>query len=172
MFKKSFLSSKAIGDHGEELVLNLFNKFGIKCEKNEDKETRLDYDLLCELGRKKFNCEVKFDKMAQKTGNLAIEFFNSNKGAASGIGVTKADLWVHIVLDGDHPTIWAASVPYLRQWINAHKPKRVVEMAGDGNASLYLYSDEDILDIALLRLDTLDEKELKKVIRKLLNDLQ
>jgi hypothetical protein len=41
------------------------------------------------------NIEVKLDRWAQLTGNIAVEF--SNRGKPSGIETTRADFWCYVV---------------------------------------------------------------------------
>ena len=65
------------GTHGEKFVVQVFEQAGISCVKNPDVNTRLEHDLDCKIGRTKFTTEVKFDVMAQRTGNIAIEYHNT-----------------------------------------------------------------------------------------------
>lgn len=158
--------SIAIGKRAEDFVKSIFEKCDIAVKQMEGKFP--DYDLECKMkGKKKFTCEVKYDIMAQKTSNIAIEYHNSNSNKPSGIEGTKADIWAHVVLDGPHMTVWLINSEEFREWISNNKPKRIVEKAGDGNASLYLYSD-DILEEIFTRVDNVDIKEIKKRVRKLI----
>lgn len=159
--------SLAIGGIGENFVISHFTKQGIKTEKHTGKDL-ITHDLECEFDTTKFHCEVKFDVMAEKTGNLAIEFYNCKKGTPSGLDATKAHIWVHVIKDGNNLTIWLASVKALRAYVKDNPPLRIIGAAGDGNASLYLYKEETLLDAVFNRAETLEEDELKKVIRKLL----
>jgi len=158
----------SLGKQGESLVLKIFKKHNIELEPNKEKEKLSDYDLVGKFGKKKITIECKYDWLSQKTNNLAIEFFNSNKGEASGIDGTKALLWSHVILDQGNPTAWITSVKKLKDFVKNNKPFRVVEKAGDGNASLYLYNDMFILDAIFHRIDMLEEKEFKDVIKELL----
>lgn len=157
--------SLSIGRRGEDYIVNLFKEAGMEAKAMDGQFE--DYDLECKVGRKKFTCEVKYDVMAQRTGNLAIEFWNSVSEKHSGINCTKADIWIHIVMDDNNMTAWAISVDYFKKFINNNDPKRIVENAGDGNASLYLYPDS-ILQEEFTRLDNVELDKLKKAVRKLL----
>ena len=156
-----------IGHKGEQEVIALLNRCGIITEKEPDKEKRYDHDLVCQLGKKKFTCEVKFDSMACQTGNLAIEHWNSKKDSASGITVTKADLWVHLIRDGENITVWATNTNTLREYLKTNAPFKKISKAGDSNAELDLYRTDEILSI-FERLDNVTDKEVITRIRKIL----
>jgi hypothetical protein len=156
-----------LGNKGEEFARSVFEKSNIDCEINEDYDKRYDYDLLCEYGRKKFTCEVKYDYMAEKTGNLAIEVNNCRANKPSGINVTKADLWVHIILQDGKKTMWATTVANLKKFIKKTKPLRKVTAAGDGNADLLLYKADEILDPLFVRLDNVHKKTFLKHLKEL-----
>ena len=165
----SFVKSNKLGKEGEELVKKHLIRCGCEVEFNTDKEKRYDYDLSGKLDKKKFTVEVKYDAMAQKTSNLAIEFFNDKKGEASGLTATKADLWAHVILDCDNPTVWLTSVRRLKEFIETKKPWKIITGGGDNNASLYLYKDELILTI-FKRIDIVPEEDVKKYIKTLLKE--
>ena len=160
------LKSLRIGDIGETFACETFKAAGIEADKNEDKEQREFFDLVCKVGRKKFTCEVKHDVMAQKTGNIAIEFYNSKSCKDSGINVTTADLWIHILQDDANKTMWVASVKEFKAFIKDNPPHRTVTDVGDNNACLYLYKEDVLLGTVFHRCETLDEKGLKKLIRR------
>lgn len=163
-FKRDF----SLGKQGENLVLKIFKKHNVELELNKDSKKLLDYDLVGKLGKKKITVECKYDWLSQKTNNLAIEFYNSNKETASGIDGTKALLWSHVILDKGNPTVWLTSVKKLKQFIKDNKPWKIIEKAGDGNSSLYLYQDIVILDAVFTRIDMLEEKEFTKTVKELL----
>ncbi len=50
------------------------------------------FDIFCFIKGKSATFEVKDDRMASKTGNVAIEY--ESRGFPSGIANTKADYWV------------------------------------------------------------------------------
>lgn len=157
----SFINGKI----AEDLVEGLFKDLG--CDTERAKGEFPDWDLKCKLKRKKFTAEIKYDIMACLTGNLAIEFRNSKQNKPSGIEATKANLWVHCIKDGEHITIWITSVSKLKEYIAVYEPRRTVFNAGDDNADLYLYKDDEILSI-FTKIDHLDEKGKLKAIRSYL----
>jgi hypothetical protein len=163
-FKRDF----SLGKQGEKLVQKIFSKNNVEFELNTDKKKLKDYDAVAKLDKKKFTIEIKFDWLSQKTGNLAIEYYNSVKEEASGVEGTKANLWCHIVLDQGNPTAWLTSVKKLKEFIKNNEPFKIVERAGDGNASLYLYTDTKILEAIFYRIELLTEEEFKKLLKELL----
>lgn len=162
------MKSLSLGNKGEDFAIKIFTNANIEAEKNEDVSKREYYDLVCKIGKKKFTAEVKYDWMAQKTGNIAIEFYNSKSQKNSGIAVTKANLWIHMLEDGSNLTMWAASVKELKKFIKDNPAHKQVFDVGDNNACLHLYKEKILLNNLLHRCETLDEKALKKLIRKLL----
>lgn len=163
-FKRDF----ALGKNGENLVLKIFKKNNLELELNIDKNKKSDYDALGKIGKKKFSIEIKFDYMAEKTNNLAIEYNNPVKDTPSGIAITKANLWCHIILDMGNPTVWLTSVKKLKQYIKDNKPWKIIDKAGDGNSSIYLYNDLTILYAIFSRIDMLNESDFTKKIKELL----
>lgn len=162
------VKSFAIGTAGETIVISLLNKHGIECVKETDSTKKSDHDLLSKIGRKKFTIEVKYDVMAQKTGNLAIEHHNCKKDMPSGIAVTKATIWAHIVLDTDFPTVWMARTEKLKKFCEETKPFKEIYAGGDKNACLWLYQDHVILPAAFTRMDTLETVEFNKILKGML----
>lgn len=153
------------GKMAEQRVIALFNREGIPCVKSEIE--LLEYDLEFTFDSKKKTAEVKFDMMAQKTGNLAIEYWNSKKDSASGIMATKAHLWIVCLLDDVNITIWATTVKMLKRFLSETQPKKIISRGGDNNAELYIYSSDVILPI-FDRLDNLHHGTLQAVIKKVL----
>lgn len=143
---------------------------GVEAEKHYSK-AKDSHDLDCKLGRKKFKCEVKYDVMAEKTGNVAIEYHNSKRDEPSGINVTLADIWVHIITDSNNRTMWITSVKNLLVFIQNNTPYKTIIGAGDKNACLYLYKAKDILQPSkggLVKVDGMGEIQFKKILKELL----
>lgn len=156
-----------LGKQGEEFALGLLKYAGFEAEKT--KKELLEYDLEFKVGRKTHTVEVKFDYMSVKTGNIAIEFFNTKKGTPSGIDATKADIWMHLILDNGNIVAWIAKTSELKEYIAKNAPKRTITNAGDDNASLYIYNADKLLDGCFVRIDNITDKELlaKQIKRKL-----
>jgi len=161
--------SVKIGNIGEEFVINLFNNYNILAEKESDINKKYDHDLVCKIGKTKFTCEIKFDSMACQTNNLAIEYRNCKQDKNSGLYVTTANLWIHLIKDGDNITCWAINTNKLKEYVKNNEPYKNIQKAGDGNADLKLYKIDSILPL-FSRLDTLNEKKIKETILELLKE--
>lgn len=164
----AFKKSLKVGNSGEEQVVKCFEKGGIKTEKNAGDNAKLiDWDLKGELPSKKtFTAECKYDVMAAKTGNLAVEHYNVKLCKPSGINATKADLWVVVLTD---PTrVFATTVSKLREYCKANKPFRDIACGGDDNAAIWLYKANDILPI-FVQLDAVPSTQMCEEIARLLD---
>lgn len=157
------------GGIGERFVIQLFTEAGIEAVKNQDLTQKYDNDLLCKIGNKKFTCEVKYDWLADKTGNLAIEHHNSKQDKPSGISVTKADLWVHVIRDGENNTAWVTTVANLKKFVETKEPFKKIVAGGDKNSNMYLYRVDDILP-TFVKIDAMTPEEVSTAIKKLLKE--
>jgi hypothetical protein len=54
-----------------------------------------DADLISQSG--KIKIEIKFESTPGRTGNVALEYFNTSLNEVSGVLKTKANLWLHVV---------------------------------------------------------------------------
>jgi hypothetical protein len=133
-----------IGDEAEQEVIDYLTLLGFNATKNDDKQTRLYYDVIASYEAWKITLEVKNDVMARKTGNIALEYYNSKSNKASGITATKANWWVHKV-NGE---LWTVQVPVLINFTKNVSPVRIVNGGGDNNADIMLYKIESFTDIA------------------------
>lgn len=83
-------------------------------------------------GKDDYTIEVKFDKMAEKTGNLCFEV-NNAKGQPTGIAATKADYVIYLVPKGSSMTIYKFATESLREYIFKNTKLRYVN-GGDRNS--------------------------------------
>lgn len=102
---------------------------------NEDKLTRKHYDL--SHGDLKY--EIKADFMAQKTGNIFIEFISFN--SPSGIATTHADFFVVFV----GKEVYKIPTNVLKKCISDKAYFRIVS-GGDKNASMGYLFKKDIFN--------------------------
>lgn len=151
----------AQGKKGENMVSDLFSKIGGKSVIPE--KFSKYHDLELELANKKFTGEVKYDNMGQRTGNIALEFWNSKQNAPSGITATKATLWFHIFKD----EIWVANTIALKLYIQNNTPNKIIFSGGDNNANLYIYKADTILSSAFTLLHNKSDKEIHNQIIRL-----
>lgn len=159
--------SMKLGRIGEQTVIGLFNSAGISTVKETDLSKKYDHDLICKIDEKDFTCEVKFDAMACETGNLAIEYHNSRQDKPSGISVTKAKLWAHLIKDGDNIVVFIVKTKKLKDFIKENKPFKEISFGGDKNSEMWLYKTNDILPI-FTRVDNLKTEDILKTVRKVL----
>ena len=131
----SFLKSKDIGNEGELHLIKQLKDIGVGAEQAFPGKRFSDYDLTSNVGGTEITFEVKNDVYALRSGNVALEVFNTKKNELSGIFGTKADVWAHIV----GVNTWLAPVSALLDWIDEVKPHRIIESGGDNNAMLHLY---------------------------------
>lgn len=162
-----FKNSLEIGRFGEVYTQKLLRNAGLPTKLNEDRsrERLIEWDIESELGGRPFRIEVKFDQMEQKTGNVAVEFYNVKLGKPSGIDATVADLWV-FVFQG--MSAFVARTADLRSFCKTVKPFRHIPCGGDNNAALMLYSRDVILPAVFHPMDDLNPEELKGLLSGLL----
>lgn len=157
------------GDEGEERVVNCFNKHGFKVKYNLDRNRLSDYDLICSKDKSvpKFTIEVKYDVKAQKTGNIAIEYYNPKTEKDSGILRSKATLWAYCIGESE---IWITRTSELVSYIKNYDPVRLVEKAGDGNSSCMLYSKDIILPAIFFSIEELETPRFTEIINELVTE--
>lgn len=128
------------GKNGEIRVKTTLESMGYECEFNSDKTIRSDYDLIINnIG----TVEIKNDLYSAKSGNIAIEYWNCKSNKPSGISITKSDIWCHIICGN----IFVVNTEKLKTFTETEKPKRIIKKAGDGNASVKLYTVEQAMQI-------------------------
>lgn len=161
----------ATGKKGEKLVIALFEKNGHLIKFNEDFSKRSYHDLEFTLIDNNYHTvkdgsiEVKNDVYAAKSGNIAIEYFNSKSTKASGVMVSKADLWIHLAFG----QIWVASLSSLKKFLKKAEPCRLIYSGGDGNADLMLFKADRLFDNKLFyQIDHLDKEQFTKTVLHLL----
>ncbi len=154
------------GDEAEQRLLAIFRDAGLIGAKNIDPKTRKFWDLeASSVKLTDFTVEVKNDRYAIKSGNIAVEIFNPKSLKDSGLSATKADLWA--VMVGQE--FWIAKTEKLREYVDKNKPLRIIHGAGDGNATILLFKSDDILPSVFTRIDELSKKDVNKVLLTLLD---
>jgi len=159
--RSNFLRDLKAGNKAEQCVADLFTSAGFPS--SIDKEARIAHDVISEYKQTHFTTEVKFDAYEARSGNVAIEVFNTRSCTPSGITATRAFFWAH-VLQGN--VVWLTTVDILKDYIDRVSPKRIIDSGGDDNASLYLYSSAAILPSAFTRIDTMKPDKLRAFIHE------
>lgn len=161
----SWAKSKSAGDTAETLVIGLFQSLKtVVAERNLDRLVK--WDVKVQYPTDTFLFEIKHDLYHARSGNLAIEFHNNKSGKPSGLEITDADIWIHVL--PDPLVIWATSVANLKIFTKTTVPLKTITGAGDGNACLHIYQDSIILPAIFTRIDNLEPKKLKTCLKKLL----
>lgn len=144
------LKSKQCGDEAEdELIAHLQNICCLSAEKNLTHSLRYFYDVQCVCDKTEktpeslLTFEVKHDKMASKTGNVAVEHHNSKQDKPSGIMATQAHLWCHKI----NGVIWVCSVSKLKEFMETTKPLKKIIGGGDKNSNMYIFKIEQFISI-------------------------
>jgi len=160
-----FLRDLADGGVGEDRVIAFFKACGWPTDKVDpaDKNTRRYYDLEVAIPSVlTFTTEVKYDKYEARSGNVAIEIWNPKLNQPSGLNITKADFWCHVLQD----SAWITSVETLKGFTEANKPFRYIECGGDDNSTMLLYRRDDVLPVIFNQMDTMTPEDLRNLIWK------
>jgi hypothetical protein len=150
----TYFKNKKEGEYGERVFTSVLKRAGLPATRNmsSKKEELLKWDVATEINGVKLTAEVKFDIYEARTGNVAIEYYNTRSCKDSGINATEANLWVFVLADD---SVWACNVKALRQHFNQSPGVRDVINGGDGNASFRLYRRLELFEKLFTRLDEL-----------------
>ena len=104
-----------------------------------DTKYRKEYDLIIYKDEQPIKIEVKSDRQASKTNNLAIEYQCNRE--PSGINTTEADYWMYFIVFEDRQECYKIPIDVLRKFCKScHNVS-----GGDGNRSkLYLLNKNRI----------------------------
>lgn len=131
--RTKFLRDLKDGKEMEEYVASIYREnFFTTCDYTSYNIGK-DYDISFSFPRKaSIHMEVKYDKMANKTGNLCFELFDHNH-EPSGILATKASLIVFVL---NRDIMFEFLVPELKKFIQSNmKTKKFrILYGGDGKA--------------------------------------
>ena len=163
---QSFFASKKIGDTAENAIVRLFTKMGFECTKNKIRKEFSYYDILCRSGNSELKVEVKNDVKATKTGNMCIEYYNPRSQKSSGVGITQADVWAHVI--GSQALLF--KVPMLKKMLEDVPPFRNIMLGGDDNSRFYLYRIESVLPYASANIDLEDNAITSEFSQKIKNE--
>ena len=98
-----------------------------------------EYDLVINKDGVDIKIEVKSDRQASRTGNLAIEYECNKK--PSGITSTEADYWIYFIVYPDRDECYIIPIEKLRELVKScHKVR-----GGDGMRSkMFLLNKEKV----------------------------
>lgn len=143
-----FCKDKRSGDLAESLVTEKLKAHGFIVEKNKSKnKVELSkWDLKAIKNSQTTTFEVKYDIMAKRTGNLAIEYYNPKKCENSGVLATEAEYWIIVLLNEDMSnTAYIIRVADLLKYFHDNKGRDV--FGGDDNSCMRLFKKDDILSL-------------------------
>lgn len=99
------------------------------------------HDLTLDPDGDPVKIEVKYDRMAHKTGNHAVELYTKYKGSEtihpSGLSATESDVYV-FGFEG-LPGVYGMDTGKLKRLVEEKKYFRIVDHTGDGNATIALF---------------------------------
>lgn len=159
--------SFAIGNKGELLVKEFFEKYGYEVDKVGKADREL-YDLTIKKNDVKRTVEIKYDFKSLFTGNLAIEFYNSHSVKNSGINISGADFWIYVVPMKDAEgriinELWLCPRNVIFSFVQS-KPGKIKNDVGDGNACIYLYRKEELLGPVFKCISYMSVEQIDKEI--------
>jgi len=140
------------------------------CGLSPERDSRAGHDLLFRLGRLVLRAEVKHDFLVDRTGNVALELWNSRRGAPSGLTATRADVYLYALGDGGGSGLWAAAVTTLKAFVEWCNDYSLYERAGDGNARVRVYKKNTFLT-PFYRLDLLTKEQAVNTINRINNEV-
>lgn len=161
----AFRHTIGAGRFGEAYIQKLLEKSHLSCEPNPERSNKakmIEWDLKVNLNGRPVLIETKFDQMEAKTGNIAIEYYNTKQGKPSGIAATKSDLWA-VVLQNPL-TAWLANTQVLLHYFKTTKCLRDIACGGDDNAAMKLYARDSILEAVFHRIDDLSSADLVSLL--------
>ena len=103
---------------------------------------RYDITLISPRGGRR-RVEVKWDKRAADTGRLYFEVENTRQRAPSGVMSTTADIWCHVLGEGERALL--VDVPALREFLQAGRFKSVHTGGADSNSRGLLVTLDEAL---------------------------
>lgn len=158
---KKFFGDLAKGKWAEKLVCETFILVGFPSHLETDKICLPYWDIKAEYNSQYMTIEVKYDEYEHKSGNLAIEVYNTRLQQPSGIMRTRAFFWTHVLHD---KSMWLTRTQTLRNYILNKPPVKIIISGGDNNATLYLYDSSILRSNVFTRVDTLSPKLFRQFI--------
>lgn len=128
------------GNKYEDLIFNYYNNRKYICESTKDKKCFKDYDL--KVSKKDIikTIEVKADRLAYKTGNIAIEFECNNK--ESGINSTLSTHYYYFIIKPNGYDVYKILTKKIKKLIENKKYFRIVSGGDNYSSKMYLFKLE------------------------------
>lgn len=89
------------GNNVENELVKILENSGLKVTTTQVDGLNSKYDLIVNTIKKTYTIEVKFDRMVNETGNVAIELHKilNDEKLPSGLSITEADYYVYKLSD-------------------------------------------------------------------------
>lgn len=146
-----------LGNQGEDLLISFFNKLGLECTKASERS----HDLILKY-TSDILVEVKNDVYSRRSGNIALEFYNTKQCKPSGIAASQSHLWCHIHYNNQNTYISFCPTKLLKEWFEREVAKKIISCGGDDNSSMKLYS-QDLLSQHFFTIKTTDIVSLQDI---------
>ena len=148
---KTFNDDLEYGRVAEEACKSYLLRRGYDVVEDAPKEYFPDYDLRFYTGGYWYNVEVKRDRKAKFTGNIAIEVFNNCSNSSSGLSATSSHYYYISTDSADY----VIRTNELKSYID----KRFI----DNPRSYVLGGDEGCSAIVLLKIGEVEELAIDKI---------
>ncbi len=159
-----FKKSLAIGNKGQQILIDLLTSAGFDCQPSVGK--CIGWDVKATFDNFVVLIECKSDEYSAKSGNIAIEHWNSSSDKPSGLTATIADVWVTLCPGGE---VWAVNTNKLKKYCQSNQPLRTIIGGGDKNSNMWLYKKPEITSI-FVRLDELGQENIVGCLRELIGE--
>lgn len=114
-----------------------------------------EYDFIITIQDEKYKIEVKSDRQASSTGNLAIEYECNNK--LSGISTSLADFWIYFIVYPDRDECYKIPTNELKEIIKNCKSV----IGGDNNLSkMYLINKLKLKQYLIKKIKNDEDNEI------------
>jgi len=120
-------------------------------------QTHGDFQLVDSVANVPVNIEVKYDIMAENTGNMCFEFSNG-KGKLTGIFATEADLVTYVLNNGDNYTLYIFNKALLKEYLGSDKNIGSVRIVNGGDKKRFTMALSPIENMAKLAINIIEVK--------------
>lgn len=150
-----FLKDLKDGRRGEVIALSALLKTG-KYKKSDEKppsQKHGDFQIKGAKCGSLLNVEVKYDIMAEDTGNMCFELANG-KGDYTGIMATEADILAYVLNNKGSYVVYLFLLPNIKDFLfNGNKSVRVVNGGDKKRYSMALAPVNLVSSIAFLTIE-------------------
>lgn len=150
-----FLKDLKDGKRGEVIALSALLKTGLYKYSSDKPPSQKhgDFQIVGHSCGTLFNVEVKYDIMAENTGNMCFELANG-KGDYTGIMSTQADILAYVLNNKGSYVVYLFSLPNIKEFLfNGNKSVRVVNGGDRKRYSMALAPVDLVSKVAFLTIE-------------------